>query len=178
VTPADGRNFDKVVKLIGKTPEEIKLDVDWSEASAGGGRRDTRRRPERRDRSYGRPASETSVAAMEPAKPTPRAAAAEAPPAAEASDEPRRSARPRREPRDHREERPRKEARAETQREPQREASRETHREPPRQEREPRHEARRAAPRSRGDDDRRGRGDDDRRVVGFGNDVPAFLARK
>ena len=85
VTPADGRNLDKVIRLIGKTPEELKLDVDWSEASSGGSaRRETRRRPERRDHSYGRPASETSVAAMEPAKPTPRPAGAEAPAAATA----------------------------------------------------------------------------------------------
>ena len=29
-TPGDARNLDKVLKLIGKTPEEIKLDIDWS----------------------------------------------------------------------------------------------------------------------------------------------------
>ena len=115
VTPADGRNFDKVVRLIGKAPEEIRLEVDWSEVKPGAPREKNRRRPERRDRSYGRPASETSVAAMEPATPTPRPAGAEAPipataaaaaqaaaaqataaPAASA-DEPRRARPPRRE---------------------------------------------------------------------------------
>ncbi|MDB5428350.1 MAG: ATP-dependent helicase, box family, partial [Phenylobacterium sp.] len=29
-TPADSRNLDKVLKLIGKAPEEIVLDIDWS----------------------------------------------------------------------------------------------------------------------------------------------------
>ena len=29
-TPADARNLDKVLKLIGKAPEEIVLDIDWS----------------------------------------------------------------------------------------------------------------------------------------------------
>src|ERR1700759_1095887 len=35
VTPADGRNLDKVLKLIGKTPDEVTLDVDWSEVRVG-----------------------------------------------------------------------------------------------------------------------------------------------
>ena len=30
VTPADARNLDKVLKLIGKAPEEIVLDLDWA----------------------------------------------------------------------------------------------------------------------------------------------------
>jgi superfamily II DNA/RNA helicase len=30
VTPADSRNLDKVLKLTGKAPEEIKLDADWA----------------------------------------------------------------------------------------------------------------------------------------------------
>jgi superfamily II DNA/RNA helicase len=29
-TPADSRNLDKVLKLIGKTPEELVLDADWA----------------------------------------------------------------------------------------------------------------------------------------------------
>ena len=29
-TPADTRNLDKVLKLIGKAPEEIKLEADWA----------------------------------------------------------------------------------------------------------------------------------------------------
>jgi superfamily II DNA/RNA helicase len=100
VTPADARNLDKVIRLIGKTPEEVKLDVDWSEVKSEG-RREPRRRPERRDGGYGRPASETSVAAMEPTKPTPRPAAAAVPaptpaPAPEEPPKPRRE-RPQRE---------------------------------------------------------------------------------
>ena len=215
VTPADGRNLDKVIRLIGKTPEEIKLDVDWSEVKSDGGRsRETRRRPERRERSYGRPSSETSVASMEPSIPQPRPAGAEPPAAAVASEgtsEPRRSRRPRREPREQREERPRQEARSESHREspretprehreerprhearpePQREPRREHRDERPRQDarpdpqrethREPRHEPRHESPRheSRRQAPRGGRGDDERGVVGFGADVPAFLARK
>jgi superfamily II DNA/RNA helicase len=183
VTPADGRNLDKVLRLIGKTPEELKLDIDWSQARPDSSRRDARKRPERRDHSYGRPASETSVAAMEPAKPTPRPSEAEAVAGeAEAADapaarEPRRSR--------SRRERAGREAGAErVPARPDREPREETRAAPPRQEtrgdepresrRDARHEPRRSSPpasRSRGDDD-------DHRVVGFGLDVPAFLARK
>src|SRR6185369_3983790 len=64
ITPADSRNLDKVLKLIGKAPEELLLDADWAnikdeprnarggsrggarERSAGAGRdRDRRPRP-------------------------------------------------------------------------------------------------------------------------------------
>ena len=34
VTPADGRSLDKVLKLIGKTPDERVLDLDWSQAKS------------------------------------------------------------------------------------------------------------------------------------------------
>jgi superfamily II DNA/RNA helicase len=95
VTPADGRALDKVLKLTGVAPDEVKLDVDWSavRTEARSGARGSRR-PDAprhgRDRSRGRPASETSVAAMEPIKPgtapaaetAPAASAAEAAPAA------------------------------------------------------------------------------------------------
>jgi superfamily II DNA/RNA helicase len=188
VTPADGRNLDKVLRLIGKTPEELKLDIDWSQAKPDG-RRDVRKRPERRDRGFGRPASETSVASMEPSKPTPRPAdaegeasmgsASESPVATSASREPRqprvRRERPVREATAERPA-PRQEAARDVREEPRPEPSRqesrgESHREP---RREARQESRRGPPpatRSRGDDD-------DHRVVGFGSDVPAFLARK
>jgi superfamily II DNA/RNA helicase len=181
VTPADGRNLDKVIRLIGQTPEELKLDVDWSQAKSDGRRPEKSRRPERRDRSYGRPASETSVAAMAPATPTPRPAGTEPPPAAAAvvapdaaatrpTDERRRKPRPPRAARDSAE-RPRHEARPEPRHEPRREPHQEARTEPRHEPRsEPRHEPRRSAS--------HGRGDDDRRVVGFGADVPAFLARK
>jgi superfamily II DNA/RNA helicase len=188
VTPADGRNLDKVLRLIGKTPEELKLDIDWSQAKPDG-RRDVRKRPERRDRGFGRPASETSVASMEPSKPTPRPAdaegeasmgsASESPVATSASREPRQPrARRERPVREATAERPapRQEAARDVREEPRPEPSRqesrgESHREP---RREARQESRRGPPpatRSRGDDD-------DHRVVGFGSDVPAFLARK
>ncbi len=191
VTPADGRNLDKVVRLIGKTPEELKLDVDWSQAKSDG-RREVRKRPERRDRSYGRPASETSVASMEPSRPTPRATGDEPPPseaspsAAAASSADSRPPRPHRARRDRPArdgagERPatRSEARSEPGPEPQPQPRQEPRTEPMRPEpraesrHEPRREPRRGAqpPRSRGEDDERG-------VVGFGSDVPAFLARK
>jgi superfamily II DNA/RNA helicase len=199
VTPADGRNLDKVIRLIGKTPEELKLDVDWSEARSDGPRRETRRRPERRERSYGRPASETSVAAMEPTTPTPRLPGAEPaaavvaapePAIAGLADEPRRKPRSRRGGRENAERprqearpearpeprpEPRQEARAEPRHEPRQETRAEPRHEPrreprPEQRREPRHESRRPAS--------QGRGDDDRGVVGFGSDVPAFLSRK
>jgi superfamily II DNA/RNA helicase len=154
VTPADSRNLDKVLRLIGKTPVELKLDLDWSQAKSDGRGRPERRRPERRERSYGRPTSETSVAAMQPATPTPRA---EAP----VSEEPQRPAiRP---------ERPER---------PAREASEPRPREPA--ERPVRVVAERPAPRSepRRAPSPRQRNDDDRHVVGFGADVPAFLSRK
>ncbi|MBA3812716.1 MAG: DEAD/DEAH box helicase, partial [Caulobacteraceae bacterium] len=79
VTPADGRSLDKVVKLIGQAPDEVKLEVDWSLAKTDTrGRSDRGRRPERsardardgRGQGRGRPASETSVAPMTPLTPT------------------------------------------------------------------------------------------------------------
>ncbi|MGH6970718.1 MAG: helicase-related protein, partial [Caulobacteraceae bacterium] len=154
VTPNDGRDLDKVIRLIGKTPEEIVLDVDWSEVKSDGGR-ERGRRPPRRDRGFGRPATETSVASMEPAKPTPRPAtepaqAQAAEPDEGRADRPRRERRPQRG--EHRSERPEHRA-AESRQEPRSEPSRNA-----------------PAP--------RGREDDERRVVGFGADVPAFLARK
>jgi len=48
VTPADGRSLDKVLKLIGKTPDEVTLDIDWSEVRTTG-----RAAPERRGRERG-----------------------------------------------------------------------------------------------------------------------------
>jgi len=184
VTPADGRNLDKVLRLIGKTPEELKIDVDWSQAGTDA-RREPRRRPERRDHSYGRPQSETSVASMEPAKQTPRAEGAAAPasapvsvvaaPVTPATEEPRRQrSRRGRGPREAAAERPapRAETRPEARSEPRPEPRQESRPEPRHEPRpEPRHEPRRAPTQT-------SRGDDDRRIVGFGSDVPAFLSRK
>ncbi len=83
VSPADSRALDKVQKLIGMTPDEVVLDVDWSQA-----RISPRRAPGERDRrpahrserpGRGRPASETSVAAMTPLPLTPAPAPIDAP---------------------------------------------------------------------------------------------------
>ncbi len=215
VTPADGRNLDKVIRLIGTAPDEVKLDLDWSSAKSEPRRKDEkRRRPERSERSYGRPASETSVASMEPAKPTPRSADEEQAlaPAVVATPEPHE---PRAEPvaepvaqagseqptersgrrgRSRGRDRGRRERSAEPAAQPQasaepgqesrREPRQEPRREPrpePRQEarHEPRPEARAERPQpSRGVQPVRERQDDDHGVVGFGSDVPAFLARK
>jgi superfamily II DNA/RNA helicase len=41
VTPADSRSLDKVLKLIGRTPDEVTLDLDWSQA------KESRPRPEK-----------------------------------------------------------------------------------------------------------------------------------
>jgi superfamily II DNA/RNA helicase len=154
VTPADAKNIDKVLKLIGKTPEEVVLEgVDF--ASIKDERRSTGRERDRGGRERGgrerggrdraRPiAPHGEVAAMEPIAAPPVEAETEAP--------------------------KRKPARARAERAPATPSTpvaapvaAETHtrRERPRREtREPR-EAR---------EDRDG-------VVGFGSDIPAFLLR-
>jgi superfamily II DNA/RNA helicase len=81
VTPADGKNLEKVVKLIGKTPEEIVLDLDWAslkdEPRAGRGDRKGGRERERsssRERDRDRRPREIKEhgerASMEPFQPT------------------------------------------------------------------------------------------------------------
>jgi superfamily II DNA/RNA helicase len=170
VTPADGRQLDKVLKLTGKAPEEVSPEIDYSGVRAEPRREKPRRGGDRdrdRDRGRGRPASETSVAAMEPLSPTarePRPAPAAEPIAAPVVAAPERT--PRRAPE-------RTERAAVAPPEPGRE---------PRERRNGRRPAAKAPPR---DDDaaRRSarpaaRDDDDHQVVrGFGNDLPAFLAR-
>jgi superfamily II DNA/RNA helicase len=164
ITPADGRALEKVLKLTGKAPDEVTLDLDWDSVKADG-RPKSSRRPERgdktrdgRDRSRGRPASETSVAAMEPLTPSPAAPlevaeAEQAPEVASKEFHETREARPPRE--------------------------RRSRNRPPHQAATP-PEPTTAAPPARS---RRGvqavapRDDDDTRVVGFGADLPAFLAR-
>lgn len=163
VTPADGRALDKVVRLIGLAPDEVTLDVDWSQASRTERSKSSRfparsPRPDR-DRSRGRPASETSVASMEPLPHVPqRGGDHQAPASAERPSHAR--------PRHHRGERearksppvqPTPTPRPATSAEP-------PAREPPARDRPaspPRHEPR-----------------DEREVVGFGADTPAFLARQ
>jgi superfamily II DNA/RNA helicase len=133
VTPADGRALDKVVKLTGKAPDEVRIEADWSEARTR--QTDARRRPARRERSYGRPATETSVAPMEPIREAAKEARPE-PPAATETAVPRQ-------PRPDRRQRSRRP--------------------------EPRKPTEKTAPAA---SDAR-----DGPVVGFGGDLPAFLAR-
>jgi hypothetical protein len=180
VTPADARNLDKILKLIGKVPEEITLDLDWAnikdEPRAGrggrerGGRERGGRSASRSDRSRRPPPDHGQVASMEPFTPDP--AAERAPPARRVEAEPeaprRERRRPQAEPEAPRRERPRVEAEAEA--------------EAPHRERRPRPERPLPPPpvqveRPRGRDDRRRDRDDGDRVVGFGGDAPAFLAR-
>ncbi len=167
VTPADGRSLDKVLKLIGKSPVEEKLDLDWESAKSedrpgrdgGRGRSGSRERSGGRDRGERPPRRERSEPRAMEAQEAPEAAAPvdAAPAPAPRREEPRhdeaRTTEPRRdEPRRaerHREDRPR----AERQRE-----------RPPERERRER------------DSERHGR-DEGSHVTGFGNDVPAFLAR-
>ena len=165
VTPADGRALDKVLKLIGQKPDEVTLDVDWSLAKA-----DTRPRGGRgertpagrggRDRSRGRPASETSVASMEPAVPQPAQTAPDMS-APVSQPTPQVSERPRRE-------------RGRRERKPSAEQSAPRPQATPRPQTAPDHPA---AEHRRGVQQVSARDDDDRRVVGFGADLPAFLAR-
>ena len=171
VTPADNRNLDKVLKLIGKAPAEETLDIDWSQASSDKRPKSDRdKRPNRdrdRDRSRGRPESETSVASMEPLTPTVSEPAPEPvepplPIAVASATEPDYLIAPPREPR-RRQRGGRERGTREAQVAPA--SSPEPRREPPRSERE------RQPSRVERDQD------DDRRVLGFGNDLPAFLAR-
>jgi superfamily II DNA/RNA helicase len=162
VTPADDKGFDKVIKLIGSTPDEEKLDLDYSNAvtvkregdrKRGGRDRDRGERGERserpaRGRGRGRERAEETVEA--PAEAV--AEVVETPVMAE--ERPARERRPRRE------------------REPKPVVSAPTAIEPERPAR-----AERPERPVRGVQPVRDRDDDDRRVVGFGSDVPAFLAR-
>jgi superfamily II DNA/RNA helicase len=177
VSPADGRDLDKVIRLIGKTPQEIPLDLDWSQASTDG-RAPDRKRRERRDRGFGRPASETSVALMEPLTPTPRRDApvddAEAATTAQAAathvDRPVRGRPERRNGSRHASKDDPSDAPAVAVRvQPSRAEPRRAERQRDDAGRPARAESRRPA--RQGDDE-------DRRVFGFGDEAPAFLARK
>ena len=65
VTPADDKGFDKVVKLIGSTPDEEKLDLDYSQAVTvhrdGDKKRGGRGAPPSRDRGGEREPGERSA---------------------------------------------------------------------------------------------------------------------
>lgn len=168
VTPADDKGFDKVIKLIGSTPDEEKLELDYSNAvtvkregdrdrKRGGRDRDRGERGDRPARGSSRSRGRSEDAATE--APAETVVAAEAPEAV-AEERPARERKPRRE----REPREPKAAAAPV------EAER-----PARAERAERSE--RPERPVRGVQPVRDRDDDDRRVVGFGNDIPAFLAK-
>jgi superfamily II DNA/RNA helicase len=164
VSPDAAKNLDKVLKLIGKTPDEVTLDLDWAnikdEPRRGRSERSGRGRERDRDRSprggRGRrgdveaPHFEAEDAAAEVA---PRPRRARAPAEAEAvmaeAASPAPSARA-----------PRERGRPER---------------PERAGRPDRSDYGRGE-RDR-DRDRRGRDHDGDRVVGFGSDIPAFLTR-
>ena len=178
VTPADSRNLDKVLKLIGKVPEEIVIEgIDWGSIKdePRAGRSGGRERSGGRDRGPGGPRGRDRERPPRDARPPAEAPAevqAEAP-APQAEEAPARARRER--PRREREERAPREARPEAEvREPRPE------REPrPDRESRPRRDER-PARNDRPRDDRGARGrdhEDNDRVVGFGGDTPAFLTR-
>ena len=166
VTPADDKGFDKVVKLIGSTPDEEKLDLDYSNAVTVKREGDRDRKRGGRDRDRGeRPARGRSRGRSEDAAEAPaETVAAEAPEAFVAEERPARERKPRRE----------REPRAAAP--PPVEAERPARAERPERAERPDRPERPERP-VRGVQPIRDRDDDDRRVVGFGNDVPAFLAR-
>jgi superfamily II DNA/RNA helicase len=215
-TPADSRNLDKVLKLIGKAPEEIVLDIDWSSIKdeprssrggsdrggrsggrerSGGASRDRDRRP-RPVPAHGEHAS------TEPFDPSAEVIASpEAPPRAERLERSERPARSRGrrgggEPRPeatepagdvvgtasaapapaHDEVRP---SRDRPERRPERDRGpRPQQAERPQGERPTRDSAGgRDRPERSRDRQPRERDDGDDGVVGFGHDVPAFLAK-
>ncbi|HZZ31646.1 MAG TPA: DEAD/DEAH box helicase [Phenylobacterium sp.] len=199
VTPADSRNLDKVLKLTGKAPEEIKLDADWAnikdeprnarggDRGRGGGRSPPSSRDRDRDRRPRPVPVHGEVASMTPFDPaTAPAPSPDAAPRAERPERRERSGRNRRgEPRP---EAAQEAAMAETvsapasAREPPPRREPEGPRERPERsraapERQPERQAERQPDRSRGDRGRRDRDEGDDGVVGFGRDVPAFLSR-
>ena len=170
ITPADAKNLDKVLKLIGKTPEEVTLDLDWSLAKDDRPRdrdRDRDRgRGRGRDRERDRPRKDhgerASMAPAEAVEPAPTIAQAEPELTPEAAPErPRRSRGGR--------DRGRRE-------DPKLEAVVEAVEAKPAPQERPRREEPPIRP-VRGVSTPQPRDEDDRRVVGFGNDVPAFLMR-
>jgi superfamily II DNA/RNA helicase len=155
VTPADTRNLDKVLKLIGQAPAEVTLDLDWANAKTeprhAAANKRSRDRVRGEGRSRGRPESETSVVSMEPFRPDDSAAAAQ-------REEPAAAAPPPAERTERRERAPRERA----------------PRRPEVAEASTRASEREREGRGRRNDERRD-GGRDRPVVGFGDDAPAFL---
>jgi len=97
ITPADSRGLDKVLKLIGKAPAEVVLDLDFSQA-----RSEPRGRERDRGRGQGRSEPRDAPRAEAPAQDTPPAMAPKpVPPPSPAPPAPRKeraAARPRPEP--------------------------------------------------------------------------------
>jgi superfamily II DNA/RNA helicase len=158
VTPADSRNLDKVLKLIGKAPEEITLEgIDW-----GGIKDEPRVGRNGRERSRERSGRDRDRGPREPRPRRPEVASAEVPTEAATRARPEQAP-PERSPRSRRDEPARAPAPEAVSRPPPR------HERPERSER---HE------RSEYPDRRRGRDrDEGDNVVGFGGDTPAFLMR-
>ena len=172
VSPADGRSLDKVLKLIGTTPKEEKLELDWDSAkSEERPGREGRSRPSSGSRERS-PRRERSGRAERPQTPPIEPAEAAAPEAAPSpAEEPRRQ-----EPR--REESQREEPRR-PRREPRRVEGSERQERPEGRDRPPQRAERHERPerQDRSEHRDRSRGDEGPRVVGFGSDVPAFLTR-
>jgi len=179
ITPADARSLDKVLKLVGTNPKEETLDLDWSQGvsserdrasrsgakgRSGGRERDRDRGRDRKPPDHGERAAETPVVASAPAALREDAAPRE--PRAE------REARPPREPRSEQRPEPRPEPREAR-------PPREPRREPDARSASPAPKPPRDQGRDRGRDRDRDRDDDmGSKVVGFGNDLPAFLKPK
>lgn len=192
VTPADSRNLDKVLKLIGQKPDETILDLDWASAAGGDARRAPSGRSGGRDRAGGsdrKPKRDYSKG--RDGAPLHNEVASMTPVVAEQTDAPRVSFE-QAQTVDSVETAPRRPARSRGRGKPVAEtaiapvaAQEAPVAHEPRRERTPRPEQkpepRQAAPepelRSRGVQSVRPREDDDRRVVGFGGDLPAFLAK-
>ncbi|MFI4966622.1 MAG: DEAD/DEAH box helicase [Caulobacterales bacterium] len=205
-TPADSRNLDKVLKLIGKPPEEIVLDLDWAnikdeprnarggERGRGGPRGGSSSSSRDRDRRPRPVPVHGEVAAMAPFEPA--AGTASAKPAAEAAPPPERTERPpertgrtrgrRGKPEAHPEQDAARSPVEATAPAPAPEPTRPAHDRPDRnrgpraREDRPAHERDRPrqerAPPERRPRDR-DRDEHDDGVVGFGRDVPAFLSK-
>ena len=192
VTPNDGRQLDKVLKLIGKVPNELTLDIDFSEMKSEPRERSSRGRPGEsrsrdRDRDRDRKPPRVRPEDEAPREPfVPSETAAQTPsPAAEEAPRPERPSRGPRRDRGRKNERSEQTAarpeRAERPAPPEQVSEpvevpvrRERRPEPVREEVRPlrrTEEPARRGVRERDRDDDRG----DRGVVGFGSDVPAFL---
>ncbi|CAN7310676.1 DEAD/DEAH box helicase [Phenylobacterium sp. LjRoot219] len=171
VTPGDAKNLDKVLKLIGKTPDEVTLDLDWANIKDEPRRPRNDRSPRGRDRDRDR-----APRAAHTRRPEPEAEIQAAPPVSEEAPRPRR-ARNARPPEPVAAPEAVAPAPAPAARPPRERLLRSERADRSERERPERERPERERPeRERSDRDRRGRDDGDR-VVGFGGDTPAFLTR-